>query len=90
MTEFEPIKSPGVSDNLHQPLQPSEISPNLIEWEPIKILSLPLEALEALGESSVDQDSQTDRTKKQNPSNSSWGIQDGRFHEDVFIETFLD
>jgi hypothetical protein len=60
MTEFEPIKSPGVSANLHQFLQPPEISPNLLEWEPIKILFLPVEALEALGEASVDGDSQTD------------------------------
>jgi hypothetical protein len=57
MTEFEPIISPNVSVDLHQPLQPPEISPNLLEWEPIKILFLSIEALEALGESSVDQDS---------------------------------
>lgn len=60
MTEFEPLKSPSVSVNLHQPLQPPEISPNLLERESIKILSLPIETLEALGELSVDQDSQTD------------------------------
>jgi hypothetical protein len=62
MTDFEPIKSPSVSNNLHQPLQPPEISPNLLEWEPIKILSLPIEALEALDESPIAQDSPTDCT----------------------------
>lgn len=61
MTNFEPLKAPThVSDNLHQPLEPPEISPNILEWEPIKILFLPIESLEALGESSVDRDSQTD------------------------------
>jgi hypothetical protein len=56
MTEFEPIKSPSVSANLHQPLQPPKVSPNLLEWEPIKILFLPIES----NELSFDQDSQTD------------------------------
>lgn len=56
MTDFEPIKSPSVSDNLHQPLQPSEISPNILEWESIKILFLSIEALEL----PFTQDSQTD------------------------------
>ncbi len=61
MTHFEPLNTPApVSDNLHQPLQPPKGSPNLLEWEPVKILFLPLEALEALGESPIAQDSPTD------------------------------